>query len=79
MTPSINIIARNLRVLRQARGLKQIELSVIAGVDRSYITRLESGKANVSIKKLDRLADTLGVASWEMLHPETKAKPARSD
>lgn len=79
MTPLRKIVARNLRMLREARGLGQVELADIAGLDRSYISRIEGGKAGVSIDKLDNLSDALGVAPWEMLHPLTTAKPPASD
>jgi transcriptional regulator with XRE-family HTH domain len=71
MTPLRKIVARNLKTLRDARGMGQVELAVIAGVDRSYISDIEAGKYGVSIDKIDSLAEALGVAPWEMLHPLT--------
>ncbi len=78
MTPLRKIIARNLRTLRRARGLGQVELAVIAGVDRSYISDIEQGKYGVSIDKIDTLAAALGVAPWEMLHPHTASNAGKA-
>ncbi len=71
MTPLRKIVARNLKALRDARGLGQVELAVIAGVDRSYISDIEHGKYRLSIDKLDSLAEALGIAPGEILHPLT--------
>lgn len=79
MTPLRKIIARNLKALRDARDLGQVELAVIAGVDRSFISDLEHGKYGVSIDKIDSLASALGVAPWEMLHPLTAANIDKAD
>ena len=38
---------------------------------RCYISDIEQGKYGVSIDKIDNLAEALGVAPWEMLHPLT--------
>lgn len=51
-----------LRNLRLARGLTQAELAARAGVDRSYVSRLERGqRANPSQDVLAALARVLGV------------------
>ena len=68
------IVATNLKALRDVRGIAQEELAVKAGIDRSYISDLENGKYAISIDKLENLAETLGVATWEMLHPLTATK-----
>lgn len=73
MTPTRKIIARNLKTLRAVRGIGQVDLAEIAGVDRSYISDVEQGKYGVSVDKIETLAQALGVAPWELLHPLTAA------
>jgi len=53
------IVARNLRLLREIRGLSQTELSKRIGLSNTYICDLESGRLNVSIKVVERLAKAL--------------------
>lgn len=53
-------VARNLRRLRVLRGLSQEALAVDAGVDRSYVSRLERNLENPTVAVLDRLAGALG-------------------
>ncbi|BBE35257.1 helix-turn-helix domain-containing protein [Sphingosinicella microcystinivorans] len=67
------ILARNLKALREVRDVSQEKLAAVAGIDRSYISDLENEKYGLSIDKLENLAEALGVAAWEMLHPETAA------
>lgn len=61
------VFARNLRALRQAKGLSQEELAHQAGIDRTYISALERNVYNASIDVVDRLAEVLGVEAAELL------------
>ena len=52
---------RGLRALRHRRGWRQVDLAVAAGVSRSVVVRLETGRAgNVPLAKVDRIAGALG-------------------
>jgi transcriptional regulator with XRE-family HTH domain len=55
------LVAWNLRRLRVARGLSQEALAVDAGLDRSFVGRLERGRENPSMATLDRLSAALHV------------------
>jgi transcriptional regulator with XRE-family HTH domain len=61
------IFATNLRRLRNAKGLSQDDLAHEAKISRSYLSQLEKGSFNVSIKIIGRLADTLGAEPDEFL------------
>lgn len=54
--------ARNLRLLRVWRGLDQGQLSKKSGVDRSSISRLESGHNSPQAATLEKLAAALEVS-----------------
>jgi transcriptional regulator with XRE-family HTH domain len=56
------IFARNLRLIRQDRGLSQEALAELTGLDRTYISSLERGRYNASIKTIEMLAKALKVA-----------------
>jgi transcriptional regulator with XRE-family HTH domain len=43
------IVARNIRRLRLERGLTQEALAVDAGIDRTYVSRLERGLENPTV------------------------------
>jgi len=67
------VFARNLRILRQARGLSQEELAHRADIDRTYISSLERSIYNASIDVVDRLATVLDVKAMQLLDPDADA------
>lgn len=60
-------VGRVLRARRLAAGLSQEELADMAGLDRTYIGRLEAGKQSPTVDTLAKLARTLGVSCSEIL------------
>ncbi|HEY0959443.1 MAG TPA: helix-turn-helix transcriptional regulator [Novosphingobium sp.] len=60
-------LARNLRILRVARGLSQEALADGATIARSYVSALERGQSSASVDRLDRLARELGVETYVLL------------
>ena len=63
------ILAANLRNLRQERGMSQEELAHRADIDRTYISALERTVYAASIDVLDRLAIALEVSPDALLRP----------
>jgi transcriptional regulator with XRE-family HTH domain len=61
-------IGRNVRRLRQQRGLSQAVLAERTGVHRSYISEVETGARNFSILLLPRLSLALNAAPAELLY-----------
>ncbi len=52
-------VARNLRRLRQAKGLSQEELADRAHINRNYVGMLEREQHAATIDMLEKLADVL--------------------
>lgn len=50
------ILAKNVKELRLKNNLKCEELSLILGVDNSYVSKLEKGKINITIDKIEKIA-----------------------
>ena len=48
-------IGDRIRELRKAKDLSQEALANIAEVDRTYMTKVETGKRNVTVKILDKI------------------------
>jgi len=61
------LFATNLRRLRHEKGLSQDELAYDAGISRSYLAQLETGRYYASLKIIGRLADVLGIDPAEFL------------
>jgi transcriptional regulator with XRE-family HTH domain len=53
------IVARNLRRLRQAKSLSQEELADRAGVNRNYVGMLEREEHSATVDMLEKLAEVL--------------------
>jgi transcriptional regulator with XRE-family HTH domain len=68
------VIARNVRVARAARGISQEALADGAGVDRSYMSRIERGVTWVGVEILVKLASVLEVEPHELLMPPPERK-----
>lgn len=54
-------VARNIRRIRVMGGLSQESLAVDAGIDRTYVSRLERGLENPTVAVLERMAVALSV------------------
>src|SRR5437588_1937370 len=61
-SPSGESIGQRLKRLRLERGLSQRELAA-PGVSYAYISRIEAGSRQPSVKALRRLATKLGVSA----------------
>lgn len=55
------IVARNLKRLRQERGLSQEELADLAGLNRNYIGMIERQENAATLDTLEELAKALQV------------------
>ncbi len=62
-------LARNIRALREARGLTQKQLSDRSGVPRPTWANLESGSANPTLSVLVKVASALAVSIEELIGP----------
>ena len=70
------LVARNLRRLRVRRALSQENLAVDAGIDRTYVSRLERGLENPTVAVLERLAKALGTQIAEFFVVPAPGEPA---
>ena len=60
-------VGANLRRHRLARGLSQEAFADVVGVHRTYMGGLERGERNLTLKSLERLAESLGMEPLELL------------
>ncbi len=63
------ILGRNVRRERKRLGKSQEELALDVGMKRSYLSDLERGTRNPSVKAIARLASALGVEPATLLQP----------
>jgi transcriptional regulator with XRE-family HTH domain len=63
----VQLLGRNVRQMRLDRGMSQEDLALEAGMKRSYLSDLERGTRNPSVRALGRLATALKVQPHELL------------
>lgn len=69
-------VATNVRRLRVEAGLSQEAFAVDAGIDRTYVSRVERRLENPSLAVLERIAKALKVDVVEILaQPASRARP----
>ncbi|WP_081703526.1 MULTISPECIES: helix-turn-helix domain-containing protein [Brevundimonas] len=60
-------LGKRVRTLRREAGLSQEELAFRAGMKRSYLSDLERGTRNPSVRALERLALGLSIHPAKLL------------
>ncbi len=61
------ILAKNLRRIRNEAGLSQEELAYRAGLHRTYISSIERGQRNVSLENIFAIAKALKVEPADLV------------
>jgi transcriptional regulator with XRE-family HTH domain len=61
------VFAANLRRLRHEKGISQEQLAYDAGVNRSYLSKLEKGTSYAGLEIIGKLAEVLDVEPAELL------------
>ena len=69
----LGVFAGNVRLLRRSKGLSQEMLGDLSDLDRTYISGIERGLRNVSIRNIQRLAEALNVDARTLLDPHLKS------
>jgi transcriptional regulator with XRE-family HTH domain len=64
---SAKVVGEILYRAREKAGLTQQEVAARAGMDRSYISDVERGRASVSVDALLRICSALGVPAKRII------------
>lgn len=65
----VETVGENLWHIRLERGMSQTELAAAIGVHRSYVSTIELGRRNLTLRSVDKLASQLEVPVHELLLP----------
>lgn len=69
MSEPVNVVAANVRRLREERGISAVVLARRSGIARATLAQLEAGRGNPTLETLYALANTLGVGLADMIAP----------
>jgi transcriptional regulator with XRE-family HTH domain len=61
------LVGRNVRRIRQKKGLTQEQFAEVSGFSQQYISSLERGRRNPTVVTLYELATALGVSHMELV------------
>ena len=61
------IVGKNVRRIRQERGMTQENLAFEAEIDLTYVGGIERGRRNPSLLVMSRIADALSVHLTKLL------------
>lgn len=60
-------LGENILAIRTASGLSKVEFSLQLGISRVQLDLIESGRSNVKLITLEKIAERLGKEAWELL------------
>ncbi len=63
----IEKVGKNIKRIREEKGLTQIELAVDAGLASSTIGMFETAKNDMTLSKINAIAKALGLEAYELL------------
>ena len=64
------LVGRNVKRIRQEKGLTQEQLAEVSGFSQQYISGLEQGRRNPTVVSIYELATALGVCHMELVRPD---------
>lgn len=63
-------VAKRIRALREDRGMTQQELAALLDYEKSNLSRLESGKVNIKLSTIYKIAQAFEISMSELLDVE---------
>lgn len=70
--PILGTFGNHLRTLRLQKGLSQERLAELAGLHRTYLGGVERGERNPTLLTLTKIAEALGIPTYELLDFSSK-------
>ena len=67
MNPASEKLGQNIKRIRVKKKMSQGDIARALEVDRGYISNIESGKKNLTLATIQKLADALKVSADELL------------
>lgn len=62
-------ISKNIKSVRQRKGIKQVDMATLMNLERSNYSRIENKGNDISIKQLQEIADALQVPLMDLIFP----------
>lgn len=59
-------LGNKIKKIRKETGLSQEKFALLIGMDRTYFSSVESGKRNISIENIEKIANGLNISLSEL-------------
>lgn len=63
---AVQRFAKNMKSIREMKGMSQGDIYRATKIDRAYISNLEAGKQNPTLETIEKIAGALGVEVSEL-------------
>jgi len=63
----IILVGNNIRKIRKEKGITQEQLAYDCSFEKSTISRIEAGRANLTLKTMIKLSQSLGVEMKDLV------------
>ncbi len=63
-------LADNIRIIREDKNLKQIEVATHIGVDKSAYSKIEKGTRALTVEELQKMAQLFGMTTDQIINHE---------
>ena len=73
------ILGKCIKTFRQKTGLSQEKFALKIGMDRTYYASVESGKRNISIINIKKIADGFGISLSDLFSAIDNYKEGEND
>ena len=60
------IIAHNIKIERAIKSMTQAQLAELIGVHEKYIGVIEAGKQNITLKTLNKIANSFNIEIYKL-------------
>ena len=73
----LRLLGKRIKEERKKRGLTQEKLAELSGISNNFISYIESGNKNASLKTIKRITDTLQITLSDLFSEMAIPKKAR--
>jgi len=73
-TDIVEQLGERIKNLRNERGWSQFEFSERIGIDRSYLSEVESGKIELCLRNLALISQGFSLEPWQLLKLDYRKK-----
>jgi transcriptional regulator with XRE-family HTH domain len=71
------LVGQNLRRIRERRGYSQEKLAARAELSSSYVSRVELGKENISVRSIERICVVLDISPADLFRGSGRSRKPR--